>query len=162
MFENVGGKLKGLAAFVAVGGIISSMISGIILAVTLSGAGGIQRFAAFIITAVIGSLASWFSSWSIYAIGDIHEMLSATTTATQSSYYKNAVQNVTCPKCGNIYTSDYSSCPKCGYRATKDIPSASTTAAPSVEKWECPKCGCRNVTSIKYCTSCGTSKYSKA
>ncbi len=70
MFNNIGNKVKGLAVFIAVIGIISSIISGIaLISSKLTAVGLVVLFA--------GSLVSWISSWVVYAVGDTNEKVTA-------------------------------------------------------------------------------------
>ena len=66
MFDNVGSKIKALASFFCWGGIIASIIGGIILI-------GLDEdliFAGFAVI-VIGSLLSWISSFVLYGFGEL-------------------------------------------------------------------------------------------
>ena len=127
MFENIGSKLKGLACFLCVGGIAGSVIGGISLMIN-----DLVLFA--LLTAVLGSLGSWISSWVIYAIGEIAE----NTQENRGSYRptnarsynldekaeKKRIQSVfkathtnsynpkRCPHCGEVVKS--STCAMCG------------------------------------------------
>ena len=63
MFDNIGSKVKGLAIFACVAGIIGSLIGAIVLwANGFVGAG----FG----TLIGGCLFAWIGSWVIYCIGD--------------------------------------------------------------------------------------------
>lgn len=66
MFDNVGSKIKGLASFFCWGGIIASIIGGIILI-------GLDEDLIFagIAVIVIGSLLSWVSSFVLYGFGEL-------------------------------------------------------------------------------------------
>ena len=66
MFDNVGSKIKGLASFFCWGGIIASIIGGIILI----GLDEDLLFAGFAVI-VIGSLLSWVSSFVLYGFGEL-------------------------------------------------------------------------------------------
>ena len=83
MFDNIGDKLKGLALFLCWGGIIYSVISGIIVC---------SDFKLWIglLIIVIGSLVSWISSWVIYAIGEI--AVNTSTTHIQSTETNGATK----------------------------------------------------------------------
>ena len=130
MFENIGAKLKGLAYFLCVGGIICSVIYGIVCFNTL------DALTCLIIIAS-GSLGSWISSWVTYAIGEIAEnttaifnkannivdavcnnenevaeekriksVLKATAKKSPTAHY--------CPHCGEIVKSN--TCDMCGLK----------------------------------------------
>lgn len=66
MFDNVGSKIKALASFFCWGGIIASIIGGIILI-------GLDEDLIFagIAVIVIGSLLSWVSSFVLYGFGEL-------------------------------------------------------------------------------------------
>lgn len=66
MFDNVGSKIKALASFFCWGGIIASIIGGIILI-------GLDEDLIFagIVVIVIGSLLSWISSFVLYGFGEL-------------------------------------------------------------------------------------------
>ena len=124
MFENIGSKLKGLAYFSFVGGIAGSVIGGIILM-----SDDLVLFG--LLTAVLGSLGSWISSWVVYAIGEIAENTQksrgsdgqtgdiddgAEKKRTQSvfkAYHTNSSSDPKqCPYCGDVVKS--SVCEMCG------------------------------------------------
>lgn len=71
MFDNVGSKIKALASFFCWGGIIASVIGGIII-------GGIIVITldedlvwAGLAVIIIGSLLSWVSSFVLYGFGEL-------------------------------------------------------------------------------------------
>ena len=80
MFNDIGRKVKGLAKFICVVGIILSVISGIII---IAGGNAISSYSygysrsaggssvlLGIIVAAVGSLVSWIGAWVTYAIGE--------------------------------------------------------------------------------------------
>ena len=129
MFEDIGRKLKGLARFLCWGGIIGSVISGIVLFDT-------ERPLTSLIIIVSGSLGSWISSWVTYAIGEIAENTTAIYKATKSIdavcnnekevAEKKRIESVLkatakksptahyCPHCGEIVKSN--TCDMCGFK----------------------------------------------
>jgi hypothetical protein len=117
MFENIGSKLKKLAKVVTVGGIIISLISGIVLMATGQAIAGIIQM-------IVGCLGSWLASWSIYAIGDTHEMMQKLVylyewdrpAAQKLSSSPLRESEISCPNCSKKYDSSYKSCPHCGAR----------------------------------------------
>ena len=68
MFENVGGKLKGIAKFFCILGIIGAVIGGFVVM-------AMDEDMAFIglITMVVGSAGAWASSLLLYAFGQLVE-----------------------------------------------------------------------------------------
>ncbi len=81
MFDNIGGKIKGLATFFCVSGIIASIIGGIsIIALdqetsrySSGPSGGAITIGVMII--IFGSLISWISSFVLYGFGEIIDQL---------------------------------------------------------------------------------------
>ncbi len=65
MFDDIGGKLKGLAKVTTILGIISSVLSGIVQAIDQPLAG--------ILTMVLGSVLFWIGSFTIYGLGQLIE-----------------------------------------------------------------------------------------
>ena len=66
MFDNIGKKLKGLAIFCTVVGIISALITGFNL-----GQGNILLG---ILTAIGGIIVSWLSSLMLYGVGEVNDV----------------------------------------------------------------------------------------
>ena len=65
MFSNIGEKVKGLALFAAILGIVVSIAGGIVIIATSESLAAVG-----ILVMIVGSLVSWIGSWVIYAIGD--------------------------------------------------------------------------------------------
>ncbi len=70
MFEDIGGKIKGLAKVFCWLGIIASVITGIALMVTDE-----DLILAGLLSMVVGSFASWISTWLLYGFGEIIDKL---------------------------------------------------------------------------------------
>ena len=70
MFDNIGKKIKTLAQVICWIGIIFAVICGFLI----MKAGGSAIFSGFIIM-IIGSLISWFSSFTLYGFGEIIDQL---------------------------------------------------------------------------------------
>ena len=67
MFNNIGGKMKGLAKFVCAIGIIASVIGGIAL---MS-----NRWFAFVgvLVIILGPVVVWIGTWTLYGFGELIE-----------------------------------------------------------------------------------------
>ena len=80
MFENIGGKIKGLAKVICWIGIIISVIFGVFFWLidpyVLDIERGVQFFIGLIIIA-IGSLLSWVGSFVLYGFGELVDNSSA-------------------------------------------------------------------------------------
>lgn len=88
MFDNIGGKIKGLAKVVTWVGIIASVVSGVSMFASDS-----DLALPGILVIVFGSLGSWIGSFLLYGFG---ELIEQTTKMNESiallkSDSKNAV-----------------------------------------------------------------------
>lgn len=66
MFDNIGSKVKGLATFVCVMGIVGALIYAIIIWLSGVQYSGILGF----VVLLVGALVAWIGSWVTYAIGE--------------------------------------------------------------------------------------------
>jgi len=122
MFDNIGKKLKGLALFLCWGGIILSIILGLLI----FGVGNIYG----VLTMVLGPLSSWISSWIIYAIGEIAENTQIKRNDREISEKKRNDRDISEKKRIESVFKSYSSnqastirkcCPFCGETVTSKI-----------------------------------------
>ena len=67
MFSNIGRKVRGLAVFLCVIGILGSIGAGVFLYLSK-----LMELVPCIAIAAGGVLLSWVSSWALYCIGDTH------------------------------------------------------------------------------------------
>lgn len=84
MFANIGKKIKGLAVFVCWVGIVFSAIAGIIL-LSQKNSYGYYRYASNgigIYILIIGPIASWLSSITLYAFGELVDKTTDTNEST--------------------------------------------------------------------------------
>ncbi len=73
MFDNIGGKIKGLAAAVTWIGIAGSVIFWI----STFSSGSNEAISVGLIVMIIGSLVSWLSSLTLYGFGELIEKMSS-------------------------------------------------------------------------------------
>ena len=110
MFDNIGGKMKGLAVIICCIGIAASVIFGLSLMsndVPLAG----------VIVIVAGSLSSWIGSFALYGFGQLVENSDTMVRLLrQNQPGQNAGHQWRCSKCGNMI-SDFP-CPYCGSNET--------------------------------------------
>ena len=66
LFENIGGKLKGLARFTCVMEALAAIITGICIMVE-------EAFLAGLCVIVFGPIVAWVSTWLLYAFGELVE-----------------------------------------------------------------------------------------
>lgn len=69
MFDNIGGKIKGLAKAIFIIATIIFIIAGLVM---LSD-GGDTAMITGIVTIIVGPLAAWVSSWLLYGFGELIE-----------------------------------------------------------------------------------------
>ena len=69
MWNNTGRKMMKLAKLICWLGIALSVLAGVMIAATGAIVSGLLMIA-------LGCLGSWISSWSLYAMGENHEMVS--------------------------------------------------------------------------------------
>lgn len=71
MYNNIGGKIKGLAKFFAWLGIILSILGGLGMAAAAHGEAAL--IIGGVVVAVIGALCSWIGSFVFYGYGQLIE-----------------------------------------------------------------------------------------
>ncbi len=86
MYENIGGKIKGSAIAVFIIGAVISIIAGIAALSGRENNGEING----IILLIVGPVAAWISSWSLYAFGELVEnsQINAENTTEINNYIK--------------------------------------------------------------------------
>ncbi len=123
MFDNVGGKIKGVAVIVTWIGIVVSVISGLVM---MSDEDLI--FIAILVMG-LGSLGSWLGSLTLYGFGQLIENTDilvrkngGNQDAIKAAEEEEAPKeetffNITCPKCGETVSichgQESAVCPKC-------------------------------------------------
>ena len=139
MFDNIGGKIKGLAKFITVFGIIVSVIVG---ACILDAASkmyphdmkGVETIPGFTVM-VVGSVISWLSSLVLYAFGqlvesaknleekfcsnsdtNLSEITQIVNQTIEKENYNESLENLNCPICGEQIKENARFCTKCGTR----------------------------------------------
>lgn len=135
MFDNIGGKIKGLARFICIGGIIVFAIFGIVIIAggAKSRMGGATVISG-LLTMVFGGVLSWISSLGLYGFGELIEKtteIANNTRQTQNRYSEvnstpvfteakrpnrtatDASGRITCPNCGLTIAAGFTKCPKC-------------------------------------------------
>lgn len=137
MFNNIGGKIKGLAYTVAVLGIIASVIGAIVLWAANSrynntvGTGFIVLFG--------GCIGSWVGGFFTYGFGELIDQQAAIISCLRKPTKAVAEPNKT---------------------ADALAPAQKITASPINlnTAWTCPKCGSNNAAGQLTCKGCGRYK----
>lgn len=70
MYNNIGGKIKGLSIAFAVIGIIVAVLFGLIRLFNMD---DFEDFIKSIVMTLVGCVASWISSWLFYGLGELIE-----------------------------------------------------------------------------------------
>lgn len=102
MWNNLGGKLKGLAKVVCWLGIILSLLTGILACVSGNSTftfrynygsgynlGQVSGVLAGIIVIVVGCLASWIGAWTLYGLGEVVETAEGKEQQAKGSMWNN-------------------------------------------------------------------------
>ena len=145
MFDNIGGKIKGLAKFVCWLGIILSFVFGFIL-ITSATVGSGYLIVAGIVLIVGGSILSWIGSFVLYGFGELVE-----NSSDLVRMKKDEIQSCKTRQ-GTTSQRSYSNESKLD----------STVRKPNVnpKQWTCPHCGKSNPMTTSICI-CGTDRPSK-
>jgi len=157
MYDNIGEKIKWLAKFIAIAGIIVSVISGLIIFIgaitgakissffgsssSNNGTVVLTGFLTGILYMVVGSLISWISSWFLYGFGELIEntAIIAENTSDMSS----------------ITTYDYAEVSRNTVETAPILPKQQYVNSDSDDSnWRCP-CGEINKRGYDYCSQCG-------
>ena len=149
MFENAGGKIKALAIFLFVIGIICSLICAVVFGRTAPDRWGDTKFnfLSFILILAGGGLSSFVSSLFLYAFGDITENIqsiafSAAEAASAAKAAAKAAEQASAP----------------GTPVSGPKPVYSNRNARLGDDWVCKKCGTKNDKSALFCRDCGEYK----
>ena len=87
MYENIGGKIKGLAKASAIIGIIAAIIYGWFLMVTDS-----DMIIVGLLTMVGGPFGAWISSWVLYGFGELIDKVCNIERNTRGGDIKSKAQ----------------------------------------------------------------------
>lgn len=172
MFDNIGGKLKGLAVIICVIGICCTAMLGIVQISIAAEAEEEEMILNGFITIIVGSLASWIGSFFIYGFGELVE--TNTQTSGELIQIKNTLNNLAnsnfssgetakdgedaktvsfCGKCGNKITAY--PCEHCGNveEVNKRIP---VDVFPNEYGYiTCPICKMVQAEGNQMCQQCG-------
>lgn len=120
MFTNIGRKIKMLAKIICWGGIIASVIWGLVFMFDA------YSFLAGLIVAAVGALSSWIGSFLLYGFGELidktSEIASKLDGKSESAdvpiksdlapKYDPAAK-YKCPECGEVFSHGAKNCPGC-------------------------------------------------
>ncbi len=116
MFNNIGGKIKGLATVLTSAGIIASCIIGIIYILSGDGDNVLQGF----LILAIGSLSSWLGSFLLYGFGQLVEnsdilvyYAERDRTEDRQRQTETYVRWWKCPECGFQNKESEQQCAQC-------------------------------------------------
>ena len=81
MYNNIGGKIKGLTKVIAVMGALAPIVIGLGLMFSDE-----NLFLVGLLVIAVGCLISWISSWLLYGFGDLIENTALIARNTQAMY----------------------------------------------------------------------------
>ena len=120
MYRNIGKKIKGLAVFIFVLGLVSAAGAGVGIVffqtdkyVLISNSLG-MRILAGVVTFLLGSLGAWISTWCLYGFG---ELIDSTSQKKQCAHGRGRAaeeKKYKCPNCGSTVSRGDSKCDSCG------------------------------------------------
>lgn len=147
MFDNIGGKIKGLAKVICWIGIIASVIIGFTMFTT-------EMFLVGFLIIVLGSLFSWIGSFTAYGFGQLIENTDKMVEYSELKEYGET--SWTCNICDTANKPNAKHCTNCG-QGRYDVPEETTTLQ---GQWECSKCGNVWEGNVPFCT-CGEERNKK-
>lgn len=137
MYENIGGKIKGLAKVI---GCILAGITILVGIISMFGSGDLgAAFMILLVTALIAFLEI-ISTWAFYGFGQLIE---------SAQNIENMMKSTAQPNTNSTATSTYNP-------SAKPVSSAYDVKLDNTS-WKCPKCGKINKNYVTTCT-CGESK----
>lgn len=183
-FQFIGGKLKSLAKFILVTGILASVILGIVMFVNAGNASesyilgdsltGFYTTLGFIIL-IGGVIMSIICSFVLYAFGAIAEKYlnekeqrinnfkTQNMHNTQEQVYRDSspisTNYWTCPKCGMLISNSMNVCGNCGASKVPETIKNNQECILQPGEWVCSKCGRINPDYVGTC-GCGEVKSS--
>ncbi len=139
MFGNIGGKIKGLAAFICWLGIIGSVLGGIGLAML----GDEIMIIIGVAVAIVGSLMSWIGSFILYGYGQLIYNTDILVKNAQNGNISAAqlLQGIQPVAVAPVQASG-------AFQSAQPM-----SAAPAISQWRCDGCG--NMISKEICPFCG-------
>lgn len=135
MFDNIGEKIKALAAVICIVGMISFVILGVTLFDT--------SFWLALLTIVAGCLGSWTGSFCLYGFGELIE--ETTLNRIASEKIMKLLEQSENKEASKVQKTMY------------DIKLGATTSAGD-GAWTCKNCGTENGRLAVFCRNCGTYK----
>ena len=114
MWDNIGGKLKGLAKVVCWLGIIGSVVAAI--ATWTQGSRYVNTFLPGLLYLLIGGCGSWVSSWTLYGLGLVVEYVESkhAVSATGNSSSSEQGNGWVCSNCKTWNPKSKGTCKTCG------------------------------------------------
>ena len=119
MWDNIGGKLQGLAKFVCWFGIIAAVVAGIICF-------GNNQALAGIVYIVVGGLSAWIGSWAMYGLGIVVQYVENkgseplrsspvfTSVSPKNDVFVSSDNSWVCSKCHTSNPNSKVECRNCG------------------------------------------------
>lgn len=149
MWKDIGKKVKGLAKFICIGGIVISVLSAVLTWMAGSASDKLNTFFPGLLTLVVGSLLSWIGSWVTYAIGE------ACDRASEITVLNERVHELT-SEVLKLKRTITESQPDSRAKLPEKKPEQETVEeAPPAREWKCSECGEMNPGDERACKKCG-------
>ena len=121
MYDNIGGKIKGLAKAIVIIVAIAAAITGFALMISND-----DMILAGLLIMIVAPLVAWISSWLLYGFGQLIENSDKLVEINEERFYlqrnsnlqpevKHSDKKWKCEKCGSLITADLDHCPICEF-----------------------------------------------
>ena len=152
MFDDIGGKIQGLAKVICWIGIIASVITGIAMITSATNRYYTNQGLLWtgIAVMILGSLLSWVGSFTLYGFGELVENSSVIRYELQSRKSSPSSVGESAPR---VMARPY--VPKDPYAAAAED-AAKRKGADGGHSWTCPYCFAKNPVDNLKCSSCGS------
>lgn len=169
LYDNIGTKIKGWAKVIFVVEALGAIVTGIVLMCD-------ENFFPGLLTALLGPVVAWVSSWILYGFGELVEKTVSNEENTgnilrlMEKTEQQPADPAPVPEAGPMVAAKTAPenknagghswrCDRCGKMITQ-YPCCDCGYEPdgSETTWRCVNCGKRNLASRDTCWSCGTEK----
>ena len=154
MFDNIGGKIQGLAKVICWIGIIASVIAGIVMIYDATSRYYTDTELVWlgIAVAIVGSLLSWVGSFVLYGFGELVENSDEIVYELQKKQSGSVTIEGSAPR---VMARPYIG--KDPYAAAAEA-AEKRPGSDGGKTWTCPYCFSKNPTDSMKCKSCGSPK----
>ena len=131
LYEDIGTKIKGWAKVIFVVEALGAIISGIVLMCD-------EAFLAGLLTALLGPVVAWVSSWILYGFGELVEK--TVSNAENTGKLLRLMEKTDCRPAAPESVTEAAPAPTVPVEAAPEK-AAPVKAAPETHSWRCDRCG---------------------